>query len=363
MLKASTELRSPYGPALLGVHLLGWFTLAATLLLICSGGLVTSKGVGMAVPDWPTSYGYNMFLFPVSRWVGGVFYEHTHRLLATGVGFLTMILAVSLLVVEKRPWMKYLGVAAFFAVVVQGLLGGLRVTLFKNEIGIFHGILAQLFLCCVACIVLFTSKSFVSGNFFKGSAPGTMRWAALALVLGMFVQLAIGAAMRHSHTGLSIPDFPLAYGQIWPSTDGDAMEKINAERRAQNQPETTPLLISLQMKHRVLAFLLLAGVTWFAFLARTLPDRRLKNLSTIWFYLVLAQVMLGAWTIWSNKAADVATAHVFLGAVCLLTGVMIVMRQFFSLQNPQPATIREKVYTVLACKFDKRGKKRSGAAL
>src|SRR3979409_2796310 len=70
-----------------------WFTAFATLLLIWRGGLVTSKGVGLAVPDWPNTFGYNMFLFPVSKWVGGVFFEHTHRLLASTVGFLTLILA------------------------------------------------------------------------------------------------------------------------------------------------------------------------------------------------------------------------------------------------------------------------------
>jgi len=62
-----------------------WFTAFATLLLICSGGMVTSKGVGLAVPDWPTTFGYNMFLFPVSKWIGGVLFEHTHRLIASGV--------------------------------------------------------------------------------------------------------------------------------------------------------------------------------------------------------------------------------------------------------------------------------------
>ena len=67
-----------------------WLLAAATLLLICSGGMVTSKGVGLAVPDWPTTFGYNMFLFPVSQWVGGIFFEHTHRLIASTVGFLTL---------------------------------------------------------------------------------------------------------------------------------------------------------------------------------------------------------------------------------------------------------------------------------
>src|SRR4051794_9133744 len=76
------------------LHRFAWLTLVATLLLICSGGMVTSKGVGLAVPDWPTTFGYNMFLFPVSKWVGGIFFEHTHRLIASTVGLLTIILAI-----------------------------------------------------------------------------------------------------------------------------------------------------------------------------------------------------------------------------------------------------------------------------
>ncbi|MFV0336745.1 MAG: hypothetical protein ACK5LK_00670, partial [Chthoniobacterales bacterium] len=85
-----------------GVHLLLLFTTVLVFVLICSGGLVTSHGAGMTVPDWPTSYGYNMFLFPISRWVGGIAYEHTHRLLASAVGFFTMLAAIWLVFVEPR---------------------------------------------------------------------------------------------------------------------------------------------------------------------------------------------------------------------------------------------------------------------
>src|SRR5690242_17439126 len=104
-------------------------TAVITLVLVGIGGLVTSHGAGMAVPDWPTTYGYNMFFFPISKWVGGIFYEHTHRLVASGVGFLTVILAVWLWVKEPRAWVRWLGVLAVFAVVLQGVLGGLRVVL------------------------------------------------------------------------------------------------------------------------------------------------------------------------------------------------------------------------------------------
>src|ERR1700733_3992950 len=99
------------------LHRFAWFTSIATLFLICSGGMVTSKGVGLAVPDWPTTFGYNMFLFPVSKWVGGIFFEHTHRLIASTVGFLTMILTTWICLDEDRRWVRRLGLAALAAVI------------------------------------------------------------------------------------------------------------------------------------------------------------------------------------------------------------------------------------------------------
>src|SRR3954466_13695581 len=140
------------------LHRFAWFTSIATLLLICSGGMVTSKGVGLAVPDWPTSFGYNMFLFPVSKWVGGIFFEHTHRLIASTVGFLTIILAIWIWRADHRRWLRNLGFAALGAVVLQGVLGGLRVTLLKDEIGIFHAALAQAFFGMLIVITLATSR-------------------------------------------------------------------------------------------------------------------------------------------------------------------------------------------------------------
>src|ERR1700748_1632513 len=128
------------------LHRFAWFTSIATLFLICSGGMVTSKGVGLAVPDWPTTFVCNMFLFPVSKWVGGIFFEHTHRLIASMVGFLTIILTIWIGLDDDRRWVRRLGLAALAAVILQGVLGGLRVTLLKDQIGVFHACLAQAFL-------------------------------------------------------------------------------------------------------------------------------------------------------------------------------------------------------------------------
>src|ERR1700751_6208991 len=100
------------------LHWYAIFVAASILVLICSGGLATSHGAGMAVPDWPNSFGYSMFLFPVSRWVGGVFFEHTHRLIASGVGLLTLVLCGLTLVIEQRLWVRWLTGGRVFAVVI-----------------------------------------------------------------------------------------------------------------------------------------------------------------------------------------------------------------------------------------------------
>src|SRR6266496_836431 len=133
-------------------------TAGATLALLGIGGLVASHGVGLAVPDWPNTYGYNMFLFPFSKWVGGILYEHTHRLIASAVGFLTIILAIWLWRIESRRWVRNLGLIALAGVTLQGILGGLRVTMLKDEIGIFHACIAQAFLALLVAIALVTTN-------------------------------------------------------------------------------------------------------------------------------------------------------------------------------------------------------------
>ena len=113
------------------LHRFSQFVVGCTVLLVLAGSLVTSTGSGLAVPDWPTTYGWNMFTFPPSKWVGGIFYEHGHRLIASTVGFLTIILAGWIWFAEPRRWMKRLGVAALAAVIAQGVLGGLTVLFFQ----------------------------------------------------------------------------------------------------------------------------------------------------------------------------------------------------------------------------------------
>jgi heme a synthase len=310
-----------------------WLTCVATLLLICSGGMVTSKGVGLAVPDWPTTFGYNMFLFPVSKWVGGILFEHTHRLIASVVGLLTIILAVWICRADNRQWVRNLGIIAVAAVILQGVLGGLRVTLLKDEIGIFHACVAQAFLGLLVFIALVTTnfwRSLGRSNLTGLTGQVSQRLRALAtfaiaIAVAIYCQLALGATMRHQHRDLAILDFPTANGAWLPDTSAAALAKINAWRDAHALSDVTAFQIWLQMAHRFLALGIAIALVAFAF--RVFRDARdvsiLRRLTILWTIFLFLQITLGAWTIWSNKAADVATAHVAVGALMLSFGVTI----------------------------------------
>ena len=307
------------------LHRFAWFTAAATLLLICSGGMVTSKGVGLAVPDWPTTFGYNMFFFPVSKWVGGIFFEHTHRLIASVIGFLSIILAIWLAVSKADRWIKIRGWASLGAVVLQGILGGLRVTLLKDQIGIFHACLAQAFLALLVIIALATSPIWrrlsalgrspaaISGNFrachFRPNLWTARPWRDDA----------------PSTSRPRNPDFLLAYGQLVPATDSATIALINQARDAQALSDVSAGQIWLQMAHRLLAALigLAIAVFWLLIRREKTVISFLRNLTGLWLGLVILQIALGAWTIWSNKAADIATAHVAVGAITFAVAIVI----------------------------------------
>ena len=319
--RVSLSQQSPW------LHRFAFFTAFATLVLIWSGGNVTSKGAGLAVPDWPNTFGYNMFLFPVSRWVGGIFSEHIHRLIASTIGLLTIILTVWLWRVDDRRWLRNLGFAALALVVLQGVLGGLRVTLLKDEIGIFHACLAQLFFGLLIFIALATSRLWrrISAEGFPSVAARSLARLAILTTTIIYAQLTLGATMRHQHRDLAILDFPAAYGQVIPALSDAQLAEINAWRNARALSEVTPYHIWLQMAHRFLALVISAGVIACLFRARA-PELRvtpLARLSDAWFLLLACQITLGAWVIWSNKAADIATAHVAVGATMLALGVTI----------------------------------------
>lgn len=191
-------------------------TAATTLLLLGAGGLVTSQEAGLAVVDWPNSYGYNMFLYPLAKMTGGIFYEHAHRLLGSLVGLATLVLTLHLQGAESRRWMKALAWAALLLVIVQGVMGGLRVTgrftMSQSPeamapsivLAVLHGVLGQIFFGLLLAIAAFSSRAWLSTTAVARSTGLTDRQLAPILIAVVWVQLILGALLRH-----------LAVGTMW----------------------------------------------------------------------------------------------------------------------------------------------------
>src|SRR5262245_39156303 len=258
---------------------------ASTLVLIFAGGLVTSTGSGLAVPDWPNTYGWFMFSFPLDKMVGGIFYEHGHRLIASTVGFLIVVLALWLWRAEPRRWVQRLGFLALAAVITQGILGGITVLWYlPDPISISHAGLAQLVFCLTVTVALVTSRGWLHG-YADGSGAATpadrgLQTLAAVTTAGIYVQILVGATMRHTGAGLTIPDFPLAFGHLVP-THWDPK-------------------IAIHFAHRLGALLvtiLIVATTTRVFLRH--GDRReLVRPAALLLALVAAQVTLGAYVIW-----------------------------------------------------------------
>ena len=178
---------------------------AATFLLLVAGGLVTGNKAGLAVVDWPNSYGYNMFLYPFARMTGGIYYEHAHRLLGALVGLTTVTLAVHLAIVEKRTFVKRMGLAAVALVIVQGILGGLRVTEKSIGLAVVHGVTAQVFLSLLVALAVVSTRSWRSarGGLPSRRALADRRMVSIA-VAALLVQIVFGALQRHLAFGLML---------------------------------------------------------------------------------------------------------------------------------------------------------------
>src|SRR5207244_6059124 len=197
----------------------------------------------------------------------------------------------------------------------------------KDQIGIFHACVAQAFLGLLVFIALVTTQFWRS---LANQAIDSHRFLptktlAVAITVAIYIQLALGATMRHQHRDLSILDFPTANGAWIPDTSATALARISAWRDARALSDVDAFQIWLQMTHRFVA--LLIGIGVIAFCSRVWRNARqvaaLKKLSVWWVVFLFGQLTLGAWTIWSNKAADIATAHVAVGAIMLSFGVSI----------------------------------------
>ena len=180
-------------------HRLAVILACATFPLLFIGGLVTSLGAGLAVPDWPTTFGYNMFLYPWAKMVGGIFYEHSHRLVASSVGLLTIALALTFWFHEKRQWLRWLGLAALILVILQGVLGGLRVVLLQHTLAIIHACLAQAFFALTVSLALFTSAEWRGPALDTANADGRrLRRLSTITTALIYLQIVFGALLRHT---------------------------------------------------------------------------------------------------------------------------------------------------------------------
>ena len=301
------ERTSAYQPALAWAAVLGagW-----VLVLVMLGAFTTSIGAGMVFQDWPLSNGS---LNPAG-WLrnAAMFAEHSHRLSAGLMATVTLLLAVAVARSEPRRWLRRLGWFAVGLVLLQAVVGGLRVLLNPVEVtavdtslgqlfAMLHAVLAQVFVCALLAIAAALSRPWIEGpvRAATGLGGGLRRLGAWCCGL-LLAQLAIAAVMRHSFAGLAIPTFPL-------TPDGRLV------------PARWDSGIGINFAHRAMAFALAVALGWLA--AAVWRDRSVgagaKRLAALMVILLAAQIALGATVIWTGRNAYFTTAHVLVGALTM----------------------------------------------
>jgi len=301
------------GDASVWPHRLALILACATFPLLFVGGLVTAKGAGLAVPDWPTTFGYNMFLYPWSKMVGGIFYEHSHRLVASTVGLLTIVLASTLWFKERRNWLRWLGVAALVMVIIQGVLGGLRVVLLEHMLAIVHACLAQAFFALTASLALFTSAEWNRPSAEEPLIDNGKLSRLCAFTTGLiYVQSVFGAVVRHT---------------------GD---RVDAH-----------LLFAALVALHVM-FILLRVVKYHAHRPKLVGPAKILGL------LLLIQMLLGTGSFFGKFTpllglpieflVLLTTAHLVVGALMLVISLVLTLRSYRYSAAPTPP-VREKVLT------------------
>jgi heme a synthase len=307
------------------------FVLVSVLLLIFMGALVKSHEAGLTVPDWPTTYGQNMFLYPYDMWIGGIFFEHGHRLLASAIGVFTVVLTTWLFFAPVSKALKTAGLLALTTVIIQGVLGGLTVLyLLPDSISIAHGVLAQTFLLLIVFIGFkLEHRSFISFNTraYEQTAQKIF-WYLSAGVGLLYLQLLLGAMTRHAEAGLAIPDFPLMGGQMIPLFDDKMFATINEWRQARYLPEVSLWQVAIHLAHRIGA--IVVGI-YFAVLVSLLLRTQARSTSLFrgglfLAALVILQLTLGVITVWSERAPWLTSMHVVCGAALLAETFALTLR-------------------------------------
>ena len=299
------------------------------------------------MPDWPTSYGWNMFTFPPSKWVGGILYEHGHRLIASTVGFLTIVLAVWIWMREPRRWVKWTAIAALATVIAQGILGGLTVLLFlPAAISTGHAGLAEIFFGLTISIALFTSPKWIGEQ--NASLPDrTLRMLATTTTALIYIQILVGATMRHTGAGLAIPDFPLMFGHVIPPR-WDAR-------------------IAVHFAHRVGALIVAASVlaTWTSIWRSRSMRSAVGTPTMLLATLVVVQIALGALTVVTGRNVLINSLHVVCGALVFATSLVVTLRTWraaFPEAITLPRVTRQTDSAVLPQPDDRRSLQPAGGA-
>lgn len=301
-----TESENSYARAR-ALHRFAMLAAGATFCLIFVGGLVTSTGSALAVPDWPLAFGK---LIPA--WQGGIRFEFGHRVVAALVVTLTLVLMGWAWRVEPRKWVRNTIAGAFGLIIVQAILGGLTV-LFELPlpIAVAHAGTAQAFFCLMVSIAIFTNPRW-SRTAPRTEAPVRIPLATLAAIttVVIYLQILVGAVMRHLGAGLAIPDFPLAFGQLIPPYWNE--------------------YIAVNFAHRCGAVVVTIMVAWTV--ARVLRAHRdepeLRRPALGLALLLVMQVCLGALTIWTARAVIPTTSHVLIGAALLATSLTLAIRAY-----------------------------------
>ena len=305
---------SPGEPSL-WPHRLAVILACATFPLLFIGGLVTSKCAGLAVPDWPNTFGYNMFLYPWSKMVGNIFYEHSHRLVASAVGLLTIALTMAFWLQERRPWLRRLGVVALLLVILQGVIGGLRVVLLEDTLAIVHAAFAQAFFALTVSLAIFTSAEWNRQPEDKPITDGGRLSRLCAITTGLiYLQAIFGAILRH--TG----------------------ERVDAHL-------FFALLVTL---HVIFILVRVMRFHW------DLPT--LTRPACFLGVFLLLQLMLGVGSylgkftsmlrLSNGTLVVLTTTHLVMGALMLATSLLLTLRtyRFFATSRPRPS-IGQKVLT------------------
>ncbi len=304
---------------------------AVTAVLIFAGSLVTSTGTGLSVPDWPSTYGQFMFAFPLSQMVGGIFYEHGHRLIASTVGMMTIGLVLWAKLKEDRKWLKRTCLAALGLVIAQGVLGGITVLFFlPTGISVMHAVLAQSFFSLVIFIAYAFSRERrvreLSGLGLTVSRP--LLIATLVLFGAVFVQLVLGALMRHTESGLAVYDFPRMAGSWLPTLSEETLKNINGWRFNVGLALVTKAQVGIHLIHRFWALVVFGSVAALVYqTARHSRDNTVLVVNVFLIaFLTVVQIAFGAFTVLTQKQHLVASFHVITGAVLLGLCVLLALR-------------------------------------